>query len=345
MVYRYFILFLFFIWSVVACAQESIDRTKGCQPQKIVFYNIENLFDTYNDSLTLDDEFTYLGMKRWSSSRYVDKLKKIAQVIECLGDGNLPLVIGLGEVENRRVLEDLIHKTSLAKVNYGIVHQDSPDRRGIDVALLYRKELMQVVHQEFLRIDFPKASKIFTRDILYVKTVIGTDTLSFFVAHFPSMRGGEKQSEWKREKVAAVLRQKVDSIFSLNKYADIVIMGDLNGKANTSAQKVLQTQSSDRKIRCGELYITSYYLLHKSYGSYRYKGRWQTIDHIIVSGSLIRGQNGMKCDRRMSIYKADFLMEEDKTYFGFKPLPTYRGPRYIGGFSDHLPIYIHMQFP
>ncbi len=344
MLFRCLVSSLFFLWSAVSCAQQST-QTMDVKFQQIACYNVENLFDTYDDSLTRDEEYTYEGMKRWTRSRYVDKIKKIAQVIERIGDGEWPLVVGLIEVENRRVLEDLIHKTSLAEVDYGIVHQDSPDRRGIDVALLYRKEIMTLVHQEFLRVNFPKASKIFTRDILYAKTVVGTDTLYFFVAHFPSMWGGEKQSEWKRETVAAVLRQKVDSIFAVNKYADIVIMGDFNGKANTSAQKVLKTQSSDKKIRHGELYNTSYYLLNKSYGSYRYKGRWETIDHIIVSGSLIRGQNGMKCDRRMSIYNADFLLEEDKTYFGFKPLRTYSGPRYMGGFSDHLPVYINVQFP
>ena len=313
----------------------------------IIFWNVENYFTPFKDSLNPKKEFTSDNIRHWNWSRFEQKGAAIAKVILSTKEyyNNYPTIIALAEIENRTSLNQLIYRTLMEKLDYRIIHRESPDRRGIDVALLYRKEIMTLVHQEFLRVNFPKASKIFTRDILYAKTVVGTDTLYFFVAHFPSMWGGEKQSEWKRETVAAVLRQKVDSIFAVNKYADIVIMGDFNGKANTSAQKVLKTQSSDKKIRHGELYNTSYYLLNKSYGSYRYKGRWETIDHIIVSGSLIRGQNGMKCDRRMSIYNADFLLEEDKTYFGFKPLRTYSGPRYMGGFSDHLPVYINVQFP
>lgn len=125
--------------------------------------------------------------------------------------------------------------------------------------------------------------------------------------------------------------------------AGIVIMGDLNGKANTPAQKVLGTKSSDKKPRCKDLYNTGYYLLKKNYGSYRYKGNWQTIDHLILSGALLDGHSVWKADRRLTVFSASFLLEEDKTYFGYKPCPTYRGPRYVGGYSDHLPIYIDLK--
>ena len=310
---------------------------------RVVFYNVENLFDTSNDALTQDDEFTPRGKMHWTKDRYVKKLRSLAQVVDSVGGGTWPLMVGVAEVENRRVLNDLTRKTRLARGKYGIVHQDSPDGRGIDVALLYRKECMKVLSEEFLRVTSPGNAAIKTRDVLYAKGVVGgRDTLHVFVCHFPSMRGGEKQSEWKRERAAAVVRAKVDSLFYVNSDAAIIIMGDLNGKANTPAHKILCPLAGSRDYRSGELYNPGYYLLNASYGSYRYRGKWQTIDHIIVSGSLLNGQSALRATPKTEVYSASFLLEADEKYFGYKPFPTYRGPRYVGGFSDHLPIYIEM---
>lgn len=314
----------------------------GQQVERIMFYNVENLFDIYNDPLTRDDEFTPQGTKHWTKARYMMKLKKLAEVVDSIGEGRWPLVIGLAEVENRKVLEDFVGKTVLAGGDYGIVHRDSPDVRGIDVALLYRQEEITMSEFAFLQVPFPEDPAIRTRDILYAKLLFRRDTLHFFVCHFPSMVGGERQSEWKRERAAWVVRHQVDSIFNRNPKAGIIVMGDLNGKANTPAQKMLGAKSSDKKIQTSGLYNTGYYLLKKNYGSYRYKGNWQTIDHIIVSGGLIDGKSGFFTERRMTVFSAPFLLEEDKTYFGYKPCPTYRGPRYIGGVSDHLPVFIRL---
>lgn len=331
---KYLLLTLFCLFSLLALSQGN---------GKIVFYNVENLFDTTNDPLTADDEFTPQGTKHWTRVRYTNKLTKIAQVIDSIGREELPYFVGLAEVENGRVLKDLTQKTTLIKGNYGIVHQDSPDRRGIDVALLYRKDYFDLLKTDFLSLAFPEDSTIRTRDILYASGRFGRDTLHFFVCHFPSMIGGEKQSEWRRVRAASVLRAKVDSLFCLYPQAAIVIMGDMNGKANTKAQKVLRTKNPDRQITDGELYNTGFYLLKKNYGSYRYQGRWQTIDHIIVSSSLLNGRCSCRTDRTLSVYSAPFLLEEDKTYFGYKPKPTYRGPRYIGGYSDHLPVWVFIR--
>lgn len=324
-------LFMWLLYAVSSFGQDC---------RRVVFYNVENLFDYLDDPLTRDDEFTPRGAKHWTKTKYITKLMKLSAAIDSIGKGELPVIVGLAEVENRRVLEDLAGRTTLAAGNYGIIHQDSPDRRGIDVALLYRKDIFRLLNADFLRLPFPEDTTIRTRDILYARGMLGTDTLHIFVCHFPSMIGGEKQSEWRRERAAAVLRWQVDSLFAARPQANIMIMGDLNGKANTPAQKVLGTRNSDKAIRAGQLYNTGYYLLKKNYGSYRYKGQWQTIDHIIVSGGLLSGKNGWQAERRLKVYAAPFLLEEDKTYFGFKPCPTYRGPRYIGGASDHLPVYI-----
>lgn len=312
---------------------------------RVMFYNVENLFDTYNDPLTHDDEFTPFGAKHWTKARYMTKLFRLAETIDSLGRGTWPALIGLAEVENRRVLEDLISKTALSDGGYGIVHHNSPDARGIDVALLYRNCFFRVLEEKSLPVPFPEDTTIRTRDILYVKGCVRADTFHLFVCHFPSMVGGEKQSEWKRQRAASVVRQRVDSLFARNPLAGIIIMGDLNGKANTPAQRVLKTGDADKKTKPEELYNTGYYLLKRNEGSYRYQGRWQTIDHLIVSGGLLSGESGCRSDRRLTVYSVPFLLEEDQTHFGYKPYPTYRGPRYIGGYSDHLPVYIDLFCP
>lgn len=310
---------------------------------RVMFYNVENLFDISDDPQTLDEEFTPRSERHWTRDKYTDKLRKLAEVVDSVGGGEWPLIVGMAEVENRRVLEDLTRKTRLSKGRYGIVHRDSPDARGIDVALLYRKDCMQVVKEEFIRLPFPEDSTMRTRDVLYAEGVVGKDTLHIFVCHFPSMRGGEKQSEWKRERAASVVRGKADSLFAVNPEAAVIIMGDLNGKANTPAQKILCPEAGSRAYRSGALYNLGYYLLKASCGSYRYRGDWQTIDHVIVSGSLLNGRSAWKADEKMTVYSAPFLLEEDKKYFGFKPWPTYRGPRHAGGYSDHLPVYIGLE--
>lgn len=310
---------------------------------RIVFYNVENLFDIKDDPKTSDDDFTPQGKQHWGKERYSSKILHISEALVAAGEGELPVFIGLAEVENREVLEDLIGKTALADGEYGIVHVDSPDPRGIDVAFLYRKPYCQLLKACFFSVSLEGEGH--TRDILYCKGVVDQrDTLHFFVAHFPSMRGGESQSEWKRVRAAKVIRQRVDSIQRGNPGAAIIIMGDLNGKANTFAQKAMKTKDSDsRRIKDKGLYNTGYYLLKENYGSYRYKGMWQTIDHLILSGVLLNGRFPLQSPRHLTVGTFRFLFEEDKKYYGVKPKPTYRGPYYVGGYSDHLPIFIDLK--
>lgn len=317
----------------------------GQEPRKVrvVFYNAENFFDTRNDSLTADDDFIPGGKQHWSRERYTRKLLHISEALIAVGEGDLPGIIGLCEVENHSVLSDLIGKTGLSDGKYGILHTDSPDRRGIDVALLYREDLFRVIRACFFPVYL--RGKETTRDILYCEGIVGmSDTVHFFVCHFPSMRGGEAKSEWKRVKAASVVRQKVDSIQGIRPKAMIVIMGDLNGRAGTPAQQALKVRKpGDGMLESGELYNTGYYLLGKNRGSYRYRGEWQTLDHVIVSGNLLNGDSGLRTSRKLKVYDADFLLEEERGKFGVRPKPTYRGPRYIGGYSDHLPVFIDLE--
>ena len=308
---------------------------------RVVFYNVENLFDTRKDSLKADGDFTPRGKMYWTKERYHWKILNISRAL--LASERLPTIIGLAEVENRQVLFDLIRKTGLADGNYGIVHEDSPDARGIDAALLYNTTVFRELRSQFFPVELRKGET--TRDILYCKGVLReVDTLHFFVCHFPSMRGGEAKSEWKRVKAASVVRKKVDSIQSCQPEAMIVIMGDMNGRANTRAQQALGTKNPEgQEINSRDLYNTGYYLLGKMRGSYRFKGEWQTLDHVIVSGTLLDGKHGLRSSGRMEIVAFDFLMEEEKGSFGKRPKPTYRGPKYIGGYSDHLPVFIDLK--
>ena len=312
-----------------------------------MFYNVENFFDTRDDPRTADEEFTPRGDMRWTRARYETKLLHVAKTVRAVGGRELPVLVGLAEVENRRVLNDLVRRTSLAEGNYGIAHRDSPDTRGIDVALLYRRDCFRVADSAFLTV--PLSSSETTRDILYCKGVFaGRDTLHCFVCHFPSMRGGERQSEWKRIAAATVLRRKIDSVQRRCPTAAIIVMGDFNGTFDTPAQRALRTHSPEPPATGHTsrpdtlLYDTGHHLKRKNQGSYRYGGRWQLLDHILVSGSLLNGQRGLRASSRLTVFAADFLLETDRTSFGRKPSRTYSGPRYLGGYSDHLPVFIDL---
>lgn len=308
---------------------------------RVMFYNAENLFDTRDDSLTLDDEFTPWGDMHWTRAKYETKLLRLAEVVRAVGEGECPFLVGLAEVENRWVLRDLVSRTSLAAAGYGILHRDSPDSRGIDVALLYRRECFCVVDSVFLRV--PLSSGEPTRDILYCKGVFpDNDTLHLFVCHFPSMRGGERRSEWKRMRAAAVLRARMDSIQLASPSAAILVMGDFNGAFDTPAQRLLRLCEPGPSPADTALCDTGYWLKRTNRGTYRYQGRWQLLDHIVVSGSLLNGSRPLRASSRLAVFAADFLLETDRSAFGRKPFRTYAGPRYLGGYSDHLPVYVDL---
>lgn len=328
---------LIIVWLCIFAGQA------GAQSYRIVFYNVENLFDILDDPFTNDDEFTPAGSKHWTEVRYRKKLSHLAEALSKAGGEDLPAFIGLAEVENRTVVEELVQQPGLQDGSFRAVHRDSPDPRGIDVAFLYRPVVFRLLDSAFFEVTFPQDTALRTRDILYVSGVVGKEILHFFVCHFPSMYGGEAKSEWKRVRAADIVRQKADSIRRADPGAKIVIMGDLNGKASTEAQKVLGVRSSEQAEIVPEgLYNTGYYLLYKGYGSYRYRGDWQTLDHIIVSGTLLQGKRGMQAEKKMTVFSAPFLLEKDLKYSGEKPLPSYRGPRYYGGYSDHLPVYLDL---
>ena len=322
--------------------QPAYSQTQGTDYLRLMFYNVENFFDTINDPTTNDDAFTPEGSMRWTQSRYIEKRNNIYRVIAHVGEWDPPALVGLCEVENRYVLEDLIKNTPLARFPYRIIHQDSPDQRGIDVALLYRSDYLTSISQQFIRVRFPDNRRS-TRDILYaaLRTNQG-DTLHVFVNHWPSRLGGQRQSEPGRMLAASLVREKVDSIFSRNSMANIVITGDFNDNpTDRSLTHGLQALNDTAKSKPSALFNLSAYKMNEPTGTIKYQGIWSVFDQIIVSGGLLRGALRTEVDLS-HIFRADYLLEPDPRYQGVRPFRTYIGMRYHRGFSDHLPVYLDM---
>ncbi len=313
---------------------------------RIMFYNCENFFDIYNDSVKLDDEFTPEGKKHWTFRRFLEKVSHISKVIVAIGGWQPPEIIGLCEIENRYVLNYLTQKGPLKKIGYKIIHYESPDRRGIDVGFLYLPNKFHPIMSKKIPVNFPPNMGKKTRDILYVKgTINNGDTLHIFVNHWPSRWGGMLETEPKRMFVAALLRKNVDSIFQTNPKAKIIIIGDLNDyPTNRSLLESLKAKGDFKNIKTNELYNLSYYLQEvKGKFSHKHQGEAGILDQIIVSGALLDTNNSVYTTKDDAhVFDAPFLREEDANYAGYKPFRTYIGYKYHGGFSDHFPVYLDL---
>lgn len=304
-------------------------------PVRFMFYNVENLFDTYNDSLSDDDEFTPSGVRRWNYKRYSGKINSLCKTILAAGEFYPPAVVGLCEIENRKVLEDLVYGTSLAKFNYGIIHEDSPDPRGIDVCLIYRKELLKIIDYRYLiPAEIPR-EEFKTRSVLYLKCSVGGDTLHLLLNHWPSRRGGVLAGETIRIKIAEMVRNKADSIASHSgNHAFIIIAGDFNATPDDRVIRLLTANPPS-----GLSLISLSAGLPGNSGTYRYMGTWEMIDQVIVSKPVIESR---LCDETgaLKIFRPQFLLQDDPKYPGVRPFATYLGYRYQGGYSDHLPVLL-----
>lgn len=315
---------------------------------RVMFYNVENLFDIENDPIKNDDEFTPEGSRYWSKYRYRQKLSNIYKVIVAVGEWELPMLVGLSEIENRKVLEELINYTPLYKSDYKIIHYESPDARGIDVALFYRSELFKPLNHKPIRVVWPaNIGTGTTRDILYVSGVTNEeDTLHIFVNHWPSRWGGQMETEEKRMFVAKLLKTQTDSIFDTNPLAKIIIMGDLNDyPTDRSLLESLKTNTEFDRIKPNKLYNLSYYLQEvKMLGTHKYDGQWGVLDQMIVSGALLdTTKNIFTTPDDAHVFNADFMLEADEKYTGKRVNRTYIGYKYHGGYSDHLPTYLDLK--
>ena len=292
----------------------------------IVSYNVENLFHPAHDSVAgepKDDlEWTPEGERRWSYTRYYRKEENIARVLTNIGEWDGVDVVGLQEIENALVVKRLCY--TLRRNEYDFVHYESPDKRGIDVALMYKKSRVDTLSSKAIPVKLSQTSSNpqTTRDILYVNALIDKrDTIHFFVCHLPSQRGGKAESEWKREAAKAVLQQAIDSVYSADPQAKIIVMGDMNSedlKLNGLVDKIANSQQPKA---------------NNQPGTHKYQGRWTFLDHFYVSPAI-----DSISDAR--VYDAEWIMETDEKNLGSRPKRTYNGFQYQNGFSDHLPIVL-----
>ena len=309
---------------LLLCAVGIVVRAQEGDSLLVMFWNVENFFD-YIDNGTgeSDKEFSSYGSRHWSKSRFYAKCDAVAKSIFFIREkyGRMPDVIGLAEVENRGVLTKLLNYTLLRKYDYTIVHRESGDRRGIDVALLYRRSCMSLVSKSF-RTPVYRDSELPTRDILHagMKLHDGRD-MEFIVNHHPSKFGGEKESEGRRVAAMNALKELCDSLYACGR-GNIVAMGDFNDTPGGDQFAIVNDILDNKGM--------SLYERHQ--GTIRYKGKWELIDFFLTSPGLETSE--------MEVVKIPFLMTYDRSYPGEKPLRTYSGPRYIGGVSDHCPIII-----
>jgi len=291
----------------------------------IGFYNVENLFDTI-DQPNNDEDFLPQGKNKWTSERYTEKIKNLNQVIDSMG--NIAL-LGLCEVENRGVVSDLII-ASPKRNKFEIVHDESPDERGIDVALIYDPSVFKLYSSGTLRFELPHADRPHTRDILWAKLIHKKDTLFAIVNHWPSRRGGQQQSNPNRVLAAQVASQFIDSVKHVSPKSKIVFMGDLNDHPDNEAPQMI-----GQRLRA---------MINRSSGkfggSYNYQGEWDVLDHIFVSANAFSGKMCF-VEQSGEILSPEFLLEEYKGQL--IPKRSYAGTKYLGGYSDHLPVRIKME--
>ena len=325
-----------FLIICIACVPDSTRKSSSTELSvRVAFYNVENLFDTIDDPAIDDQEFLPTSEKQWNDQRYQDKLTKVAEVMRALEH---PLLVGLAEVENVQVLHDLTATSSLH--TYKIIHFDAPDSRGIDVALLYQGSFKPYLARP-IAVNLPDNYK--TRDILRVSGTLYQDTLHILVNHWPSRVGGLEKTEPNRVAVSTQVRQEVDAIVSNSPAAKIIVMGDFNDEPdNRSIAEVLGAQQSIAGQPTKLVFNPMAKLQADGQGSYNYRGNWDMLDQIILSAGLSQASEGISYhENSATVFSPEWLQQQGGDYDGY-PHRTYAGPNYLGGYSDHFPVFIEL---
>ena len=360
----FFYLFLFFFIT------KSNAQSKAFVIHTVAFYNFENCFDTINDPITNDEEWTPTGSQHWNSKKYLQKLENLARVLSEIGsaeNSNAPTFIGGAEIENQDVLEDLIKQPKLIDKEYGIIHFDSPDKRGIDVALLYQKKQFQPTTfsniplyvykeeqpiKEALKTDASenletedviqisaKNHRIYTRDQLLVTGFLNGEEIHIIVNHWPSRSGGEKKTSPFREAAGALNRKIIDSLQHINPNAKIITMGDLNDSPfNNSVKKGLGAKGKIQDVGTFGIYNPFEEMANKGLGTIAFRDAWDVFDQIMVSSSLLQKDYNTFQYWKAGIYNKPFLIQKSGKYKGY---PLRHSLTEIG-FSDHFPVYIYL---
>ena len=315
----------------------------------IAFYNLENLFDTINDPFKNDEASPIMEMKAGINEIYKKKVKNMARVVADIGSdltNNSPALIGVAEVENRQVLEDLVNDPLLLSKDYGIVHYDSPDRRGIDVGLLYQKAIFRPVStssHELKIYDDLTRKRVYTRDQLLVSGKLEGDMIHIIVNHWPSRRGGEARSRPRRVAAAKLNKRIIDSLQSIDPYAKIFIMGDLNDNpTNASVKKVLKARDNMKKVPLKGIYNPFEKQFKKGgLGSNAYRDSWSLFDQIMMTKPLLEKDYSSFRYYKAGIFNKDYLTTRRGRYRGY-PLRSFGDGGFTEGFSDHFPVYVYV---
>lgn len=331
-------------------------QKKSYMVHTVSFYNLENLFDTIRDEKIYDEEWTPKGERSWDGKKYQQKLENLSRAIAEIGtdeNPNMPTILGVSELENKKVLEDLVAMPKLQKAGYGIVHYDSPDRRGIDVALLYQTKhfkptsskniplyIYDASDAKYKNDNNGKGKRIYTRDQLLVTGLLDGEEMHFIVNHWPSRSGGEKKSSPNREAAAALNKKIIDSLYQINPNAKVMTMGDLNdGPYNKSVKEVLNAKAKKEEVKEGGVFNPMYQLYKEGHGTIAYRDAWDIFDQIILSEPLLRKDYSSYRYWKVGIFNKPFLVQKTGQYKGYPLRNQLSGEP---GFSDHFPVYIYL---
>jgi hypothetical protein len=344
---RFFLILWLFCTAATAGAQTS---KTNYQVTAIAFYNFENLFDTVDAPGKFDEEFTPNGDYHYNTALYKSKLHNLASVLKVLGtdvtpDG--PAIIGTAEIENDQVLTDLCAMPEIAERNYKFVHFESPDSRGIDVAMLYNPKYFTVLHAEALVTNISEYGEKGgrTRDVLHVTGVLVGDTTHVFVNHWPSRRGGEAASAPLRAIAAGVSKRVIDSLMAANPATRVLLMGDLNDDpVSPSVVRVLGAKGDRDKVKPTELYNPWTAFYNKGIGTLGYNDSWNLFDQLMLSGQWLQNDSRHWKFYKAEVFNRDFLKAKFGQYKGY-PLRSFDGPNWINGYSDHFPVLVYLVKP
>lgn len=344
---RLLLLTLLAVVAAFGCYAQKNEANKKFLVYGVAFYNLENLFDTINNNGKYDHEFSPGGARAWDGHKYSSKLRNLADCIAHMTSRTTPdgpAIIGVSEIENRSVLEDLVREPSIKKWRLQIVHHDSPDRRGVDVGLLYNPRLFKVLDVTNHTLVIEGNPTFRTRDQMCVTGILGGDTLSVIVNHWPSRLGGQEQSSYLREAAGALSRHIADSLWQIRPNQGVIVMGDLNDDPqDKSCAVALGARCDVKDVDPHGFYNPWWKMLDDGHGTLAYKGAWNLFDQIIVSGTLLDNYRPNGLDYwRCRINNFDFLIDQHGTRQGY-PLRTYSGGVWLDGYSDHFPTEIFLR--
>ena len=319
------------------------------KPYMVAFYNLENLFDIYDDPETHDEEFLPDGVKQWNETKYQKKLTNMERVLFDMAAINkeYPVVIGVSEIENRSVLEDLVSQPKLKGANYRICHYDSPDARGVDVAFLYRADVFKLEGSDNIKLVVEELPDFRTRDLVVMWGTIEGEPFYFLVSHWPSRLGGKEASQFKRDACAKQIRQIKDELLAKNPDTKVIVMGDFNDDAtDASIVKVMGAKGKTKDLEVGDFFNPYYAMLRAGLGTLAYQDSWNLFDNICVTENLVNAPEGklrlIKGKKYYgNIFSRPYMLQAEGQYKGY-PLRTFVTNNFQNGFSDHLPVYIYI---